>query len=142
VNNIVLTKEIIPQHILKNVLQRRCNIIANPQTGKTNLLKIIVSEIVRQQLPCQVRLYDTAQVLRHSFLSSFKFQEINDSTREKYVGTDNILFDIEYHEGDKTMGFIGNDILEAYKYNRQRKKFNGGKLNDWILYGIEEAETY
>lgn len=136
-----MSEEIIPRKILVDILQHRCNIIANPQTGKTNLSKVILSEFVKSQLPVQIKVWDTCGVWRHNFLSSFKFQEVNDATRKIYSGTDNIVFDIEYNDAEKIMQTIGNNVLKRYELNRERKKHCNGKLNDWTLYCIEEAQN-
>jgi len=134
------TSEIIPKQILQNILKHRCNVIANPQYGKTNLCQVILAEFIRQRFPCQIRVYDPCSVWRHKFLSSFKLQEINDQTYQVYDGQDNIIFDIEYIDAEKITQFIGNDILLGFERNRVRKKStNNGKLNDYIIHCIEET---
>lgn len=80
-------------------------------------------------------------VWRYNFLSNFKFQEVNNSTRKIYDGMDNILFDVEFNDSERIMQFIGNDVLLNYELNRERKKAIGGKVNDWKLYCIEEAQS-
>jgi len=133
-------EEIIPKKILVDMLSRGANILANRQMGKTNLAQIIIAEMVRQQLPCQIKIGDTAQVWRHNFLSSFKVQEINERTRQVYNG-DNLIYDIEYEDSERIMQFLGNRVLKDYLMNRQRKKVSNGHLNDWVLYCLEEAQN-
>jgi hypothetical protein len=109
--------------------------------GKTNLAKTIVSEMVKQKLPCQHKIFDTAQVWRHNFVSEFKLQEINDSTSKIYDESDNVVFDIEYVDSEKIMQFMGNCVYLDYTNNRERKKAANGILNDWIVYTLEEAQN-
>lgn len=133
--------EVIPRKILVDMLERGANILSNRQMGKSNLAQVIISEIVRQQLPCQLKIGDTAQVWRHNFLSSFKVQEINESTRQVYNSDSNIIYDLEYQDSERIMQFMGNRVLKDYLMNRERKKVSSGKLNDWVLYCIEEAQN-
>jgi len=110
--------------------------------GKTNLAKILISEIVRQRpLLTKVDVFDVAQVWRHNYLSSFKMQEINDNTVKVYDEPENIIFDIEYEDSEKIMQFMGNTVLLDYEDNRLRKKMANGKLMDYKLYCIEEAQN-
>lgn len=136
-----MSQELIPKRFLLDILSRGCNILSDRQMGKTNLAKVIVSEMVKQKFLAQHRIFDTAQVWRHSFLSTFKFQEINDETRQVYDGIDNILFDVEYDDTERIMQFMGNTILLDYKLNRQRKKASNGVLTDWKVYTLEEAQN-
>jgi len=131
--------DIIPQRFLTNMLNQRCNIISNPQTGKTNLTKVIVSEYVRQGFPVQIKMFDTCQVFRHSFLESFKLQEINGNTSADYGGEDNIVFDMEYDDSEEIMQFIGRDLQRNFHKNREIKK--NTQLKKWTLYVIEEAQN-
>jgi hypothetical protein len=134
-------EDVIPPWVIDGILCHSCTIIANPQMGKTNLAKVVVSEIVRQRpLLVSAKVFDTAQVWRHRFLSSFKFQEINDLTSKVYDGEDNIIFDMEYEDSERIMQFMGNAILLDYERNRLRKK-ESGKLIDYFLYTIEEAQN-
>lgn len=133
-------EEVIPKQILQNILCHRVNILGNPQFGKSNTAKVLMSEFVRQRLLVQIKCYDTACNWRHNFLLSFKFQEINDDTHAVYNGRENILYDMQFSDPDKVMRFIGNDILLDYERNRARKNATvDGKLGDWIVYCIEEA---
>jgi hypothetical protein len=130
--------DVIPQRFLTNMLSQRCNIISNPQTGKTNLTKVIVSEYVRQGFPVQIKMFDTCQVFRHSFLESFKLQEINGNTSMVYRGEGNIIYDVEFDGSEKIMQFVGTEVKLNYHKNRELKK-NGDV--EHILYVIEEAQN-
>lgn len=133
-------EEIIPREILLDLLESGANILANRQQGKTNLAKVLIAEMVKQKLPCKYKIGDTACVWRHSFLNEFKFQEINEATRQVYNG-DKIIYDLEYQESERIMQFMGNRVLKDYLWNRERKKVCGGKLNDWVVYCVEEAQN-
>jgi hypothetical protein len=134
--------DVIPSWIVDDVLKRSCTIVSNPQFGKTNLAKVLISEIVRQRpLLTNIKVFDVAQVWRHSFLSSFKMQEINDNTVKVYAEPENTIFDIEYEDSEKIMQFMGNTVLLDYEENRLRKKMANGKLMDYKLYCIEEAQN-
>lgn len=134
--------EVIPKKILTDILSHRCNVISDSQMGKTNLVKVLVAEYEKLDIPVQRKVFDTAQVWRHSYLNSFKFQEINDETQRVLDAEDSIIYDIEYFEAQQISSFMGNIVLLDYQRNRERKKFtNGKKLNDWILYILEESQN-
>lgn len=134
-------KEIIPKKFLLDILSRGCMVLSDRQMGKSNISKLIIAEMVKQKLPVTFKLFDTSQNWIHNFLSSFKVQTINNETRKIYDGVDNILFDIEYDDSEQIMQFMGNTILLDYQMNRRRKMASNGKLNDWVLYMIEEAQN-
>jgi hypothetical protein len=135
-------REQIPREIIEEMLSHgSCSIISDPHFGKTNLAKIIVSEMVRYGFPAQHKVFDCAQVWRHIFLSSFKFQEINEETRQVWDGDDNVLFDVEYDDSERIMQFMGNAILRDYEDQRKKKKFANGKLGDYRVYTLEEAQN-
>lgn len=134
-------EDLIPKSILLDILKMRGNILGNPRCGKTNLAKVILSEFVKKVPEVQIKVYDTCGVWRYSFLSSFKFQEVNENTRKVYSEKENVLFDVEFNDAEKIMQFIGNDVLLDYELNRERKKATGGKLNDYVLYVLEEAQS-
>ena len=134
-------EEIIPRWVLEGILSSGCAVLANRQMGKTNLVKLIVAEMEKQFPSAQHKVFDTAQVWRHSFLSSFKVQEINSMTRQVWKGDGDILFDLEFTDSEEIMQFMGNTVLKDYLRNRERKKASNGILNDWIVYTLEEAHN-
>lgn len=135
-------EDIVPNWIIDDLLKRSCTIIANPQMGKTNLAKILVSEIVRQRpFLTNVKVFDVAQVWRHSYLSNFKMQEVNDNTIKIFAENENIIFDIEFEDSERIMQFMGNTVLLDYQENRLKKKMANGKLGDYHIYIIEEAQN-
>jgi len=138
-----MSNELIPKSILVDILKMRANILGNPRCGKTNLAKVVLSEFVKKLPTIQIKVFDTCGVWRYDFLSNFKFQEVNNTTRKVYDGMDNILFDVEFSDSEEIMQFIGNDVKINYDLNRERKKAINGMLNldDWILYVLEEAQS-
>lgn len=136
-----IEEQLIPREILKDILSHKCSIIADNQMGKTNLSKLIISEMVKQNLPVQNKIFDVAQTWRHNFLSTFKFQEINEATRKVWTGDENILYDIAYEDSEQIMQFMGNEVMEDYRKAREAKKAANGKLGNWILYTLEESQN-
>lgn len=132
---------LIPKQVLLDILSHRLNIIADPQHGKTNLSRVLVAEMVKQLSNVQVKVFDTTQVYRHNFLDTFKCQEINNDTQKVFDDCGGIVFDIEYMFSQRIAQFIGNVVLIDYQRNRERKKASNGKLNDWTLYVLEEAQN-
>lgn len=125
-----------------SILSSGCNIISDRQHGKSNLAKILVAELAQQKdIPCRLKVFDTASVWRWSFLNSFMFQEILDDTSKVYDSEENILYDLAFTDSERIMQFVGNTILLDYERNRERKKACSGKLNDWIIYILEEAQN-
>lgn len=136
-----IEEQLIPRRILEDILSHKCSIIADNQMGKTNLSKLIISEMVKQNLPVQNKIFDVAQTWRHNFLSTFKFQEINEATRKVWTGDENILYDIAYEDSEQIMQFMGNEVMEDYRKAREAKKAANGKLGNWILYTLEESQN-
>lgn len=133
-------EKLIPEWIPIEILNSGCATLADRQNGKTNLIKVVLAEMF--ELPnIQIKIFDTAQVWRHSFLSSFIFQEIGDGTRQVIHNNENIIYDIEYTDSERIMQFMGNEVFIDYKSQRAKKKACDGKLNDWILYCLEEAHN-
>lgn len=124
-----------------DILTHRLNILSDPQHGKSNLSRVLVAEMAKQMSNVQVKFFDVTQNLRHNFLNTFKCQEINEDTQKVYDGGDGIVFDIEYLFPERIASFIGNVVLIDYQRNRERKKAADGKLNDWILYVLEESQN-
>jgi len=135
-----MSEEVIPTKILDAIVKNGCTILSNKQMGKTNLAKIIAAQI-SEKFPdiCHQKIFDTAQVWRHSFLAKFVFQEINDNTTKVYDGNTDIIFDLEWEDSEQIMQFMGNAVLLDYQLNRERKKI--GTLKDRIIYVIEEAQN-
>jgi len=136
-----MSEELIPKKFLMDILSRGCNILSDRQMGKTNLARIIVAEMVKQGFLAQHKIFDTACVWRWNFLNSFKLQEVNLETREIYDGPENIIFDVEFNDTERIMQFMGNTVLMDYEMNRARKKASQGKLTDWKVYTLEEAQN-
>lgn len=137
-----VSKQVLPPEVLKNILETSLIVVGAKQHGKSNSVKVIGREIIKQQaIPIQVKIFDTCQNWVHEF-EPIPYQTINDDTRLVYGGKKHILFDIELMDIEKIMKFTGEVIKRDYIQQRELKRKMGGKhFMEWKLYIIEEAQN-
>jgi len=109
--------------------------------GKSTVFKVVTSEIIRQQpLPIQVKLFDTACVLRWAFEPILR-QTIDEKTEFVYSGKKHILYDINLMEPREIQSFISQVCLNDFIKQRDLKIEMEGNLLEWNLYGLEETQS-
>jgi len=109
--------------------------------GKSNLAKVIASQIIRSNPDIQVKITDSTQSWSHGF-EPIEFQYINEDTLvgDIYFGERNFLYDIELVGVDDILDTITSICMSDFGLQRLFKKEDLME-DSWILYVIEEAQN-
>ena len=139
---------VIPNTVIKEMLDTGLVIVGNPRTGKTNCAKVIASRIIRREvlkdLIVNTAIFDSAQNWRHNF-ESIPFQEVYAYTQFVHYKL-NMLYDVDIADSDIIMERIGEYVKKHLRMFRHIKKLNGGKIESggrkrWMIICIEEAQN-
>lgn len=133
--------DLIPEEVLKNILDTGLVVVGSKGTGKSNVVKCIVSEIIKRNLNIQCKIFDTCCNWRNSF-EPIPMQELNESSylTPIYNGKESILFDVQYDDPELIEQKIGEMVYIDFRDNRLKKNIYGS-IPDWKLYIIEEAQN-
>lgn len=151
------TKPLLPldEEMVENIERSGLMIVGGRGTGKTNVAKVIASQLINSQNGnIQVKITDSCQNWMHQFEPIY-YQHINDDTLipvtlnpvlgntsgacDIYFGDDHFLYDIEYEDIDLIQEFIGTMVSVDYGIQRTYKKH--GVMDRWIIWIIEEAQN-
>jgi len=141
----------LPGEFVRELLRAGAVVVGGRGTGKTNLVKIILSQIVNDQHGIiQVKIVDSCQNWVHGF-ESIHYQHINENLifsqgvsrgadfSEVYFGEDHFLYDLEFWDLDILQDVIASLVIPDYDVQRIYKKHH--LMNNWILWTIEEAQN-
>lgn len=138
----------LPKKFLSNILSFGLIVLAGRQMGKTNVVKIILREIIngqngmdQQGSSIQCKITDSAQNWMHSFEPIY-YQHINDETvfpDDIYFGDEHFLYDIEYDDVELIQEAV--ETLVSTDYNIQRLYKKERLMDNYILWTIEEGQN-
>jgi DNA helicase HerA-like ATPase len=130
----------LPNFLRDDILRAGGIIVGSRGTGKSNLAKIIASQLINTP-DIQIKISDPTQNWVHKF-APILYQTINEETllpNEIYFGEEHILYDIELVDVNEIQEAIGLMAFTDYDLQRAFKKED--LMNSWILWVIEEAQN-
>lgn len=135
------TCKLVPldREMLDEILRTGIVILGGKGCGKSNVAKIITSEIIRKQdTTIQCKIIDKCQNWVHGF-EPILYQELDSETESIYFGDDHILFNAHFRSSKEIKMYaakmVGMDYEMQWIYKRE------GLMDNWILYIIEEAQN-
>jgi len=132
----------LPEVILDGLKQHGGIVVGGRGTGKTNLAKVITSQIIGgENGNIQIKIADSAQNWVHGYEPIY-YQHLNMDTEfpeDIYFGDDHFLYDLEFWDVDEIQDIIGTLVATDYDIQRLYKKEN--LMDTWIIWCIEEAQN-
>jgi len=129
----------IPTELVNDILRSGLVILGGRGTGKTNVAKIINSEIIKNQSGyIQCKIIDKCQNWVHEF-EPILYQNLDMNTNSLYFGDNHILFNSHFRSRSDIKSVIGKMV--GMDYELQWKYKEHGVMDNWILYTIEEAQN-
>jgi len=129
----------LPDDLLKSILRSGLTILGGRGTGKSNVAKIINSEIIRKQNGhIQCKIVDKVANWVREF-EPILYQNLDSDTEEIYFGDDHILFNAHFRSRSEIKQMVGKMVGLDYELQWLYKEH--GVMDNWILYTIEEAQN-
>ena len=139
----------IPIETLRDILQSGLIIIGNKKCGKSNAGKVILQHFIKNQDKfgnLRIKIFDTVFNWRYSFTSIpyILVNEDNDTEerlKEIALKDSHLIIDVDYLYSDEAQETIGEILEYDYTHKKNLKIQNQGKITEWSLYLIEEAQN-
>lgn len=129
--------KLLDTDILTEILKTGLICSASKGHGKSNAIKIILSEILRQRL-ATVKIFDSA--LNWLFDFDLPYQLIGDKTTIQNV--DNQIYDLTLIDDTTEINSLIRQIVSIDYHNHARMKLlANGKVLKWTVYVVEEAQN-
>lgn len=135
-----IDKQILPDPLLREIIKSGLCVLGGRGCGKSNLVKVLISEIVKKYGLIQPKIFDPCSNWKWEFEDIF-YQTIDEHTRYIYGGKKPILFDLDLLTQIETMEFVGKVALNDYMEQRKKKEILGGHNDKNVLFVIEEAQN-
>lgn len=133
----------LPDDFLDDILREGLIIVGTRGTGKSNVAKVILSEIINNQEnnSIQCKVTDTCQNWVHCFEPIWyqRIAEDNLMHHRMYWGEDHILYDLELPDVDAIQNLVGTMVSIDSEVQRRYKA--EGLMDTWVLWTIEEAQN-
>lgn len=130
----------LDEEIKKDVLRTGAVIAGSGGCGKTNLVKVIARELMKDE-NIQLKVFDKSQNWIHNF-DPIMYQDIDMYTLARkgfYFEDQSILFNCRMNTPAQIKETISNIVGYDYDYHWELKQV--GEMNRWLAYIIEEAQN-
>ena len=130
--------KMIDDSLLNEILKTGLIVTGSKGCGKSNAVKIIISELLRTE-KAKVKVFDSALNWLFDF-AELEYQLIGDKTTLHNV--DNCVYDCTLIDDPNEINSLIRTVVSVDYHNHARMKLlTNGLINKWVCYVIEEAQN-
>jgi hypothetical protein len=140
----VNTKFEIPEEVVTAILKGGLCVVAGRGYGKTNVIKVLVSELIEHDNPqITCKIVDPTLQYRFNFLD-MPYIELNKEKENKVYylePMEDVIYDIGYSDPEQRRRKITELVLTDFELRRDEMVVNMGATVGWYVHVIEECQN-